>query len=170
MSQFKETDFGVSKMTQEELNRIALAGGEVGSIGYGYTVRGKLPEQRHGYGFAWIATGGMGNCGTLVLTPRSPWAAEYIRQGKIAMIMRDHGLDYAEADALYSATRGVQYGMEHGVLEYVIKTRDCVPAWDAFPGLGKGVWRWHAEWQMDATDLSAPRLAACAEVIKRYSR
>ena len=169
MTEFQKTDRGVSEMTAAELHCIALAGGEVGSIAYGYTVRGKLPDERHGYGFAWVATGGMGNCGTLVLTPRSPEASEYLRQGKVAAIMRDHGLDYADADALYSATKGVKYGIESGVLAYALQTRDCTPAWDAFPGLGKGVWRWHAEWQMDATDLSAPRLAACAEVVGRLT-
>ena len=169
MGQLKETDLGVTKMTAEELHRIALKGGIVGSIGYGYSLRGRLPDSLHGYGFRWVATHGMGNCGTLILVPKSPEAAEHVRQGKVAAIMREHGLDYAKADALYSAARGVQYGMEPGVIDYVLQTRDCVPAWDAFPGVGNGVWRWHAEWGMPEAGLSAPRLAACAEVLKRLA-
>lgn len=169
MGNFYDSDLGVSGMSRDDLNQIALAGGYVGGIGYGYACRGALPRERHGYGFRWIATGGMGNCGSLVLTPRSKEAAEYLRQGKVQQIIADHGLDYADADAMYSATRGVRFGLEPMVLAYAIQTRDCRPAWDHFPGVGGGVWRWFSEWRMPETELSAPRLSAVAEILKKWA-
>lgn len=156
MGEFYDTDLGVSGMSRDDLNKIALAGGRVGGIGYGY-------------GFRWIGTGGMGNCGSLVLTPRSKEAAEYLRQGKVQQIMAEHGLEYADADALYSATRGVHRGLEPAVLAYAIQTRDCRPAWNHFPGVGGGVWRWFSEWRMPDTELSAPRLSAVAEIIEKWA-
>lgn len=51
MSDLYYTDLGVSYMSRDDLNQIALAGGRVGSIGYGYACRGDLPEERYGYGF-----------------------------------------------------------------------------------------------------------------------
>lgn len=156
-------------MSRDELDKVALAGGCVGSIGYGYTCLGSLPKERHGYGFRWIGTGGMGNYGSLVLTPRSKEAAEYLRQGKVRQIIDEYGLEYADADALYSATRGVHRGLEPAVLAYAVQTRDCRPAWDYFPGVGGGVWRWFADWRMPDTALSAPRLQAVAEILDKWA-
>lgn len=167
MSDFYDTDLGVSQMSREDLNRYALAGGVIGGIGYGYASTGAVPD-RHGYGFSWVNTGGTGNCGTLVMTARSREAAEYLRQGKVAMLMKEHGLEYSDADALYSATRGVQYGMEPGVLAYAVLTSDCGPAWNHFPGVGSEVWGWVNEWRMPTTELSAPRLAAVAAILGRW--
>lgn len=169
MGDFYDTDLNTSGMSRNELNKIALAGGRVGGIGYGYARRGDLPKERHGYGFRWIGTGGMGNCGTLVLTPRSKEAAEYLRQGKVQQLMEDHGLEYADADALYSATRGIHRGLEPAVLAYAVKTREFRQAWNHFPDVGGGVWRWFAEWRMPDTDLSAPRLSAVAEILKKWA-
>lgn len=36
-------------------------------------------------------------------------------------------------------------------------------------GDGKGVWNWHKEWKMPNTFLSAPRLAAVAEIIRKWN-
>lgn len=102
------------------------------------------------------------------MLPRSKEAKEYLRQGKVWQIMGEHGLEYADADALYSATRGVKRGVKPGVLAYAVQTRDCVPAWDHFP-TGEGVWKWLAEWQMPKTTLSAPRLAAVADIMKKWT-
>jgi len=167
MSSFYETDLEVSRLSLEDLNRVALAGGKVGSIGYGYARTCEIPP-RHGYGFTWINTKGTGNCGTLVMTARSREAAEYLRQGKVSLLMKEYGLEYSDADALYSATRGVRYGMESRVIAYAVKTRDCGPAWDHFPAVGSGVWKWFREWKMPEMELSAPRLAAVAEILKRW--
>ena len=167
MSSFYDTDLGVSRLGLEDLNKAALAGGRLGGIGYWYARTCEIPP-RHGYGFAWVNTNGTGNCGTLVMVPRSREAAEYLRQGRVSLIMREHGLEYSDADALYSACCGVRYGMEAGVMAYAVMTRDCGPAWGHFPGVGSGVWRWFRDWRMPETDLSAPRLGAVAEILKRW--
>lgn len=166
MSSFRETDLGASRLSQKELNDIALnKGGVIGGIGYGYATRGQLPTESHGYGFRWINSQGMGNYGTLILVGVSSEAREFLRQGKVARMMRDLNLDYTAADALYSAACGVRRGMEKEVLAYAAQTADCRPAWAHFPGVGKGVGKWLAEWQMPTTKLSVPRLAAVAEII-----
>lgn len=168
MSEFYETDLGVSDMSRDKLNEIALAGGRVGEIDHGYACRGNLPKERHGYGFRWVGTGGMGNRGIIVLTPRSKEAAEHLRQGRVRQLMDEHGLEYTDADSLYSAARGVHRGLEPAVLAYAIQTRDCRRAWSYFPGAGGGVWRWFEEWKMPYTDLSAPRLSAVAKILGKW--
>jgi len=168
MGTYHDTDLGASALSKTELDQIALAGGKVGSIGFGYACRGELPAERHGYGFAWVNSRGMGNHGAVVLTPRSTRAAEYLRQGKVRSLMSEHGLAYSDADALYSATRGVKYGLEPEVLTYAVQTRDCRQAWAHFPGEGRGVRRWLAEWTMPETALSVPRLAAVAAVLEAW--
>lgn len=171
MSHFHSTTFGASCADQAELDAIALRGGVVGSIGYGYTTRGETPADRHGYGFTWIDKRGMGNHGALVLVPRSQRAAEFIRQGKVALFMRDFGLDYQTADRLYSATRGVQRGLEHDVLAYCASTLDCVEAWRHAPA---ATWRqrqkWEADWRMPHCSLSCPRWDAVLAVMANLYR
>lgn len=167
--QFYEVDLGASCAEQAELDAIALRGGCIGSIGYGYATRGRPPEDRHGYGFRWIDTQGMGNHGSLVLVARSKRAAEYIRQGKVAQFMRDFNLNYQEADRLYSATRGVCRSLEHGVLAYCVATRDCVAAWQHAPD---STWRsrarWESEWGMPHADMSCPRWASVCAIMSAW--
>jgi len=160
-----ETNLSVDRLTRQQLDAIALNGGKVGGIGFGYATRGALPHERYGYGFCWINTQGMGNHGVLVLVPRTQRAAEYIRQGKIRAWMHGYNLTYQEADALYSAAQGVQYGFESGVIEYALKTKEFTHAWDHFPGAGGGVWRWHEKWRMPQTDLSVWRLDAVHHIV-----
>lgn len=169
MAEFKKTNLGVTRMSAEDLHRIAIRdAGVVGSIGYGHAIRGDLPETRHGFGFAWVHTQGMGNCGTLILLARSDEAAESLRHGQVARLMRNYDLSYREAPTLYAIAKDIKYGLEDGVLSYAVATRDCEPAWQHFPGVGHGVWRWHEEWNMPTTDLSAPRLAAVAAIIEQW--
>ena len=168
MGSYYDTDLGVASLSKAELDQIALSGGRVGGIGYGYACTGTLPVERFGYGFKWTNTQGMGNYGTLILIPRSQRAAEYLRQGRVNALMADFGLEYAAADALYSAARGVQYGHESGVLAYAVETRECRAAWARFPGAGHGVRRWLAEWDMPETALSVPRLSAVAAVLAAW--
>ena len=168
MGTYYDTDLGVSTLSKSELDQIALNGGHVGSVGYGYACTGTLPAERFGYGFRWVNTQGMGNHGALVLVPRSAHAAEYLRQGKVGQFMADLGLGYQQADALYSATRGVKYGLEPEVLTYAVQTREYNVAWAHFPGEGHGVRRWLAEWSMPETALTVPRLAAVAAVLAAW--
>lgn len=166
MGDYYDTDCGASSKTKEELDIIALAGGVLGIIGYGYACQDKLPTERHGYGLRWINSQGMGNHGDLVLTAKTPHAAELLRQGKVALWMREFGLTYQEADGLYDATKRA-HGREWRVLEYAVRTRRH-PAWAAFPGCMNGVWRWFKRWNMPETKCSAERLDAVAAVIKAW--
>lgn len=169
--QFHDVDFGASCSEQAELDAIALRGGCMGSIGYGYATRGSAPEDRHGYGFRWINSQGMGNHGSLVLIPRSKRAAEFIRNGKVSQFMRDFGLDYQDADSLYSVTRGVRRGLEHGVLAYCVATRDCVAAWQHAPDSSwRERTRWEQEWRMPHSDLSCPRWDAVCAIMTAWLR
>jgi hypothetical protein len=168
VAQYYDTDLGASALSKQELDQIALAGGRIGSIGFGYACAGELPAELHGYGFKWLDTRGMGNHGYLVLTARSQRAAEYLRQGKVGQFMADLGLGYQQADALYSACRGVRHGFEQEVLAYAVETRECREAWARFPGAGRGVRRWLVEWSMPETALSVPRLAAVAEILAAW--
>ena len=168
MGTYYDTDLGAAALSQTELDEIALAGGRVGSVGFGYACTGTLPAERFGYGFRWINTRGMGNHGSLVLVPRSQRAAEYLRQGRVRQLMADHSLGYQQADTLYSACRGVKYGQEAEVLAYAVETRDCRQAWAHFPGEGRGVRRWLSEWDMPSSALSVPRLSAVAEILAAW--
>ncbi len=168
MGTYHDTDLGASALSKTELDQIALAGGKVGSIGFGYACRGELPAERHGYGFAWVNSRGMGNHGAVVLTPRSTRAAEYLRQGKVRSLMSEHGLGYQQADALYSATRGVKYGLEPEVLTYAVQTREYNVAGALFPGVGQGVRGWLALCSWPDTALTVPRLAAVAAVLEAW--
>ena len=168
MGTYYDTDMGVSALSKAELDAIALNGGRVGSVGYGFACCGELPAESHGYGFKWVDTRGMGNHGVLVLTPRSQRAAEYLRQGRVNALMADFGLEYAAADALYSAARSVQYGHESGVLAYAVETREYSAAWARFPGEGCGVRRWLSDWGMPETALSVPRISAVAAVLAAW--
>lgn len=167
MSDFYKYCFEADEMTQPELDRIALRGGVVGGTSYSYA-KPYAPAPRHGYGFRLIATRGMGNCGRLVLTAKSPRAYEYLRQGKIAQLMRDFGLEYIIASKLHDARQHIRRGYEHGVIKYIVDTCDAYSvAWQYFPGHMNGVWRWHDEWNMPQCNLSAPRLQACFDIIER---
>jgi len=168
MGTYYDTDMGVSALSKAELDAIALNGGRVGSVGYGFACCGELPAESHGYGFKWVDTRGMGNHGTLVLTSRSAHAAEYLRQGRVRQLMAAHDLTYAAADSLYSAARGVRHGQEAEVLAYAVATRDCRAAWQRFPGAGHGVRRWLSDWGMPETALTVPRLAAVEAVLAAW--
>lgn len=169
--QFKPTTLSVSDITsKQDLDNIALLqAGVVGSIGYGAQTHGSIKDA-HGYGFRWVNRKGMGNHGMLVLIAKNAEAANNLRLGRVAKIMADHGVSSTTAVALFDAAKGVKYGMEDSVIAYAIATQDRMPSWRFFPGLGKGVWRWMAEFDMPASDLSAQRLAAVAEILNNLHR
>lgn len=153
--------------SQAELDHAALhQRGRVYGLS-GYTWAG-VPRPQHGYAFAWVASGGMGNAGFVVLLARSARAAEYLRQGWITWAMDRYELPYAHADALYSAIREARVGgcgHEEPVLDYVLDTLDH-PGWGYFDQrLG---WRWHERWGMPETGLSFPRLTAAAAIVAAY--
>lgn len=166
MGDFYNTDCGADRLTAEELEKIALAGGVVGGIGYGSACIGELPAERHGYGFKWINRQGMGNHGDVVLTAKSAHAAAMLRQGKVAAWMAEFGLTYQAADSLYDATKRA-HGREWQVIEYAVRTRRHA-AWATFPGCMNGVWGWFKRWNMPETTCSAGRLDAVAAVIKAW--
>lgn len=169
MKEFYDYDFGITNLTRDELDRIAREkAGVVGEIGYGYRLAGELPERLFDYSPRWIATGGMGNHGTLILTPRSRRAAEQLRIGRVEALKRDHGIDNGLAVRIEYARRGVQYGRERRVIDCLLANLGS-PAWESFPGVGRGVWRWADRWAIDPRGCSAPRLEAVAAIHRRMS-
>lgn len=169
MSNFYEVDLGASEATQKDLDEIALFhGGRLGTIGYGYRIRGPLPKERHGYGFLWINTQGMGNHGTVVLTPRSDRAREMLRAGRVLELEKEYNIPHKLALRLEAAQRGVPYSRESRVIKCVLANINS-PGWDCYPGSGNGVWRWVNAWCIDPCGCTAPRLDSVAEIIKRLS-
>jgi len=161
---FFRTDLGARDLTQKDLDLIALDGGVVGSIGYGFAQPDHEIPARHGYGFRWINTKGMGNHGTLILTAKSARAAEYLRTGRIDALMGNHGIDRVLATRIEHARRGVKYGREHAVVQCVIDYAHV--DWESFPGVGGGASEWARRWHIDAP-LSMPRLEAAAKIGQR---
>lgn len=149
---FKETDLGVSAATAEQLNEVALRGGEWGHISQGSHLRGKLPTSRYGYGFKWIDTRGEGNRGVLVLTAKSELAAEYLEEGVWRELKeRFPKLSDNQLKKLAHAARKTQYGREPDVQQLAVETHEVPGVWEAFddgvgtPGNSTDAWceRWH---------------------------
>lgn len=157
----------VTEMTESQLDELALTGESIPSW---FAPRGDEPvSDRHGYRFHRVATGGCGgNWGFWVLTGRTQWAREHVREGQVSRIMRLTGLAREDAGHLYDAASRVKYGMEDAVLRYAAETR-LHPAWDVFPGVGNGVGRWSEKNHMPA-GLSCPRLAAVATIVQKWAR
>ena len=171
MGTFYETDKGLSGMTAQELDAIALErGGEVGSIGYGYATRGQIGQLAGGWTAQWIATGGMGNCGTLVLVPQDARTRAIAREGKVRAFMRA-GLTRAQAECLARAR--VRYKFELAeVLAEVLACEGQTRAMLAHPGTygpgsGRGAWirAWSAVFGPALLGLSAPREAQLAAMV-----
>jgi hypothetical protein len=159
---FKET-FGVEDMSRDDLDKIALRGGKIGSIGYGYAQWREEPAPRYGYGFRWINTKGVGNHGDLILVPRSPRAAEFLRTGRVEELMREFGISRILATRLDDARKGVKFGKESAVVKTVLEGTHV--NWGSFPGVGAGAARWARRWGIEG--LSCPRLGAAALIGQR---
>lgn len=167
MSVFVEITFGAEHFPVEKLNNIALnKGGVVGVLKRNPNELRGTVVPRHGYGFKWVATKGLRNAGTLVLTPRTDEAAAHLRQGKIIWVMELTGCSAAEAGSWVTASWGIKAGMEKGVALYAFKTKGC-KGWLRFPGIGKGLHAWMKGWGFPETNLSPPRLEACAKVLAK---
>lgn len=172
MSNFYETDKGVSGMTAQELDRIALdRAGVVGSIGYGYAVPGEVGELPGGWTARWVNTQGMGNYGTLVLVPVTDRARAIAREGKIRAFERA-GLSRSQAVRLYRARARYKFELV-GLLADVLNNPGQVRAMLAHPGTygfgsGRSEWlrSWGAVFGPDGLGLSAPREAALAQMVR----
>lgn len=171
MGTFYETDKGLSGMTAQELDAIALErGGEVGSIGYGYATRGQIDQLAGGWTAQWIATGGMGNCGTLVLVPQDARTRAIAREGKVRAFMRA-GLSRAQAECLHRAKARYKFELA-GTLASVLSSKGQTRAILAHPGTygpgsGRGEWlrAWGAVFGPEGLGLSAPREAELAAMV-----
>lgn len=172
MTKFYETDKGVSNMTAQELDAIALKrGGIVGSIGYGYAVPGEVGELPGGWSAQWINTQGMGNYGTLVLVPLTARARAIAREGKVRAFQHA-GLSRVQAERLYRAN--VRYKFELvGLLADLLDHPAQVQAMLAHPGSygfgsGRAAWlrSWGAVFGPEGLGLTAPREAALAQMVR----
>src|SRR5690606_38645304 len=168
---FYETDMGLSRMTAQALDAIALErGGVVGSIGYGYATRGQVGQLAGGWAGNWIATGGMGNCGTLTLVPTDARTRAVAREGKVRAYMRA-GMTRAQAERLHRAKARYKFELEP-ILASVLACKDKTRAMLAHPGSygpgsGRGDWHraWGATFGPDGLGLSAPREAELAAMV-----
>lgn len=171
MNTFYETDLNLNKITAQELDAIALErGGEVGSIGYGYATRGQIGQLAGGWTAQWIATGGMGNCGTLVLVPQDARTRAIAREGKVRYFMRA-GLSRAQAECLHRAKARYKFELA-GTLASVLACKGQTRAMLAHPGTygpdsGRGNWlrAWGAAFGQEGLALSAPREAELAAMV-----
>ena len=169
MTKFYETD-GVSNMTSQELDEIALEKcGVVDSIGYGYATRGKVGEQ-NGWSAQWIATGGMGNCGTLVLVPLTPRTRAISREGKIRAFMRA-GLSRVQAERLHHARVQYKFELLNNLAE-ILHCKGKTLAMLAHPrayGPGSGRTQWDRAWGMvfgpEILEISIPRETELAKMV-----
>ena len=171
MPNYYDTIFGIDTMSREDFNKIALAGGVVGTTSYKVHHKNDCPAPRQGYGFCWLDFPEMGGHSDLILVAKSQEAAEYIRQGKIVIMIKDFNLSAIQADNLYSAAYGIKYGMEYEVLKYVIKTKDShAEAWDVFPESKSSVRRWFNESTMPESGLSSARLMAVNNIVQNLKK
>lgn len=168
---FYETDLGLRGMTAQELDAIALErGGRVGGIGYGYATRGRVGQLAGGWSAKWIGTGGMGNCGTLVLVPRDARTRAIAREGKILAFMRE-GLTRAQAERLYRAKAKYKFELLPvlaSVLACKAKTRAMLAHPGTYgPGSGRAEWllAWREVFGAEGLGLSAPREAELAAMV-----
>jgi len=168
---FYATDKGLGGMSAWDLDAIALErGGEVGSIGYGYATRGQIGQLAGGWTARWIATGGAGNCGTLVLVPQDNRTRAIAREGRVRAYMRA-GLTRVQAERLHHAK--ARYKVElAGVLASVLACPGQTRAMRAHPGAygpgsGRSEWlrAWSAVFGAAGLGLSAPREAELATMV-----
>jgi len=171
MNKFYETDKNVGQMTIQELDAIALErNGVVGSIGYGYAARGQIGQLVGGWTARWIATGGMGNCGTLILVPQDARTRATAREGKIRAFVRA-GLTRAQAECLHRAKARYKFELA-SVLASILACKGQTRAMLAHPGTygsgsGRGDWTraWGATFGPEGLGLSAPREAELAAMV-----
>lgn len=177
MTRFHAATPANTQYEQAELDDAALACRPLSSIGYGYADRSETPAPQHGWRFNWIATGGMGNCGSLVLIPgdRRTWAIA--REGRILRSMRELEISRSSAFALEGASRGIKYGAELRVLRGALLLAKC-PLWvlEGAPSIGGGIGSWRTqicEWLRHSNSphealatLSCPRVASAVQIAK----
>lgn len=172
MNNFYETDKGLSKMTAQELDAIALErGGVVGSIGFGYATCGEVGELPGGWTARWIDTRGMGNYGTLVLVPLTARARAVAREGKVRAFMHA-GLSRTQAERLHRAKARYKHELV-GILADILDNPGMIRAMLAHPGtfgFGSGRSEWLRAWGdvfgPEGLGLSAPREAELAKMVK----
>ena len=168
---FYETDQGAGEMTAQALDNIALDnGGIIDSIGFGYATRGKIPELQGGWSAQWIATRGMGNCGTLVLVPLTRRTRAISKEGKIRAFMRA-GLSRVQAERLHHAKVQYKFELLNNLAE-ILHCKGKTLAMLAHPksyGPGSGRTQWDRAWGMvfgpEILEISIPRETELAKMV-----
>ncbi len=149
---FFDTTGGFDQMTQAEMNRAALTGHPLTSIGYGYACSGQA-DPRHGYELIWADRRGMGNHGDAYLRGTTSHTKWLVWQGKRNRLMEEHGCTEEMATTILRAKSGT----ERTVVDLAL--RSCHDsAWKSYPGCGGGVGRWLGRTGFNCEELSAPRL------------
>jgi len=175
MASFYDTDLGLSGMTARQLDSVALErAGEVGSISGGYAIRGEIGQLEGGWTARWIATGGRGNCGTLILVPQDARTRAVAREGNIRAFMRA-GLSRDQAERLHRANARYKFELA-SVLASVLACKGQTCAMLAHPGTygpgsGRSQWvrAWSAAFGPEGLGLSAPREAELAAMVAACS-
>lgn len=168
-STYQGTDLGVSRMSNMDLENIALNNaGIIGTIDNKYRHPQSIPY-RQDWRFLWIATEASGKKRTLILKPRSNIAREITYRGIVNFLTNHCNADYHSSASLATIALATDYGCEPAVLECVIKTYDN-PCWCQYPGQGYGVnyWRLHIECLKPFAYLTVPRLEAVHVLVKQY--
>lgn len=92
--------------TKSRLDTIADKGGIVGVMQEGFACQRGEQWEAHGYRAVWMATKGVGNAGTLVLTaqPGTPQDGRLARgqAAKIAAMVEEKGVDACLRDGIYN--------------------------------------------------------------------
>lgn len=166
MAQFYDETFGVEKMSAGQLDAIALAGGQVGSIGYGYARSGNIPPLAGGWSAVWVNTAGMGNHGRLVLRPTDHRTRAIAREGAIKQYL-EAGMTRQQAERYHSAA--AQYKRELATLAAVALQDPLLQrAIGAYPEyLGKRYWleAWGEVIPQEFQKLTHWRLDALATLV-----
>lgn len=167
MSAFYDTTMGAESMTASQLDAIAVErNGLVGSHGFGYATNGSAPLAG-GWTSRWIATGGMGNYGDLVLIPTDARTRAIWREGKIRFAM-GFGLSHREAERILDAR--IRHAGEPAVLAVIgqmLACAGCVAAARSFDRYSS-TRAWAADYAAvlpDFAGLSVPRTNAAVAAV-----
>ena len=161
MSKFQETDLGVSLMSREELDAIALKGGVVGNFGGGYYKWPTKIPHRHGYKFKVVGTHQCGNRGWLVLLPGCRRTHVLLREGRINWLKDEFEVTSVVAGILAN-NMNHSFCHEKDVIQTAIDTWDS-PAWDFFNP--DRVRHWAEEWRWGPLGMSVPRFLAVYHLV-----
>lgn len=141
MSKNKETDLGLSSLTEAELDDFALNhGGRVARLEDSGFIRGPL-KNSFGYTFRWLESNGSRYQGTIVMASNDAIKNKLLINGKIKVLMNDNVVSEDRAYKIVIAGKKVSRGQEDRVIRCLIDTWDFT-IWDTIPKYPNEIMRW----------------------------